>query len=95
MSEPKVPMNAISQVVETLLRADAWRATKYISDKLIVRATRKLYGRKINKNGKVKILLTIGRPAYREREFIKSCKKAGESFPVQKIQIQAIPKKKK
>jgi len=41
------------------------------------------------------MVLTIGRPNYAEREFIKLCKKAGEPFPVKKMQLKFYPKKKK
>lgn len=40
-------------------------------------------------------VLTIGSPCYRAREFIKLCKKAGEPFPVRKVQLKMWPKPKK
>jgi len=39
-------------------------------------------------------ILTVGEPAYREREFIKLCKKAGEPFPVRKVQLKFYPANK-
>ncbi|MFA5130718.1 MAG: hypothetical protein WC477_07470 [Patescibacteria group bacterium] len=81
----------ITEVIEAVLAGDAHKATKYVSDKLIVRATRKLYGGKPNK-AKVEMMLTVGKPNFKEREFIKRCKKAGEPF--EKIQL-AYPAKKK
>jgi len=88
----KFPMNAVGQVVEALLRNDAWKATKYLSDKAIVRATRKLFNKKITKRGSVDIILTMGRPKYTERKYIKACNKAGEPFPVKKVQLKFPPK---
>lgn len=38
--------------------------------------------------------LTIGRPNYSERKFIKQCVKAGEPFPIKKIQLKYWPMKK-
>lgn len=70
------------------------KATKYISPKEIVRATRKTYGKKI-RHGNIEIHLTIGRPNYAEREFIKLCQKAGEPFPIKKIQLKYCNPKKK
>jgi len=84
----------ITEVIEAVLAGDAHRAKKYVSDKLIVRATRKLYGGKPDK-AKVEIMLTIGKPNFKEREFIKMFKKVGEPFPVKKIQLTRPPKKKR
>ena len=88
----KITRKAISQLVEVILEGGAVRATKYFSDKLIIRAARRTYGGKIVK-GNTEIVLTIGKPNYQEREFIKKCKKAGEPFPVKKVQIKWAKKK--
>lgn len=89
------PMNAISNTIEVLLRTDAVKATKYLAPNHIVRATRKNYKHKGGpKDTTIEIILTIGRPNYAEREFVKVCKKAGEPFPVKKIQLR-MPMKKK
>lgn len=91
----KIPMNAVTHTVEMLLRQEAHRATKYLSEKEVVTATRKLFGNKIDKRDRnIEIILKIGRPNYIEREFIKQCKKAGEPFPVKKIQLKFPPKRK-
>ena len=84
-------MNAVSQVVETLLRTGAWKVVKYLSDKQIVRASRKRAGRKFGA-GKIGVILTLGTPNYAERDFVKECKKAGQKFPLQKVQLQFPPK---
>lgn len=83
----KITRKSISDLAEILLEGKAIQATKYFSPTLIVRAVRRTYGGKIV-NGNTEILFTIGRPNYREREFIKACKKSGELFPVKKIQIK-------
>ena len=90
-------MNVITQVVEQLLRADSVKATKYLAPNLVVRAVRKRYGNKIvDRGGRIEISLTIGRPNYVEREFIKLCQKAKEPFPIKKIQHKLYnPKPKK
>lgn len=87
-------MNSYQKVIETLINQNAYKATYYISPKEIIRAVRKRY--KFGKNKKtlprkdhnIEIMLTIGRPNYTEREFIKLCQKAKEPFPVKKIQIK-------
>lgn len=88
----KVPMNAISNTIEILLRTDSKRATKFLDEHLIVRATRKLYHGKLNRREDPEIVLSIGRPNYLERKFIKACVKAGESFPIKKIQLKSVSK---
>jgi hypothetical protein len=85
----KVTRESIKDVVEIILGGGAIQATKYFSDILIVRARRRLFGGKITK-GNVEIVLTIGKPNYAEREFIKLCKKAKEPFPVKKIQVKML-----
>lgn len=83
----KITRKAIHSIAEILLEGGAVRATKFFSETLIVRGVRRTYGGKIAK-GNTEILLTIGKPNYAEREFIKACKKAGEPFPVKNIQIK-------
>jgi len=88
--------NYTQQVVEAVLQDNVIKATKYISPKEIVRATRKTFRGKIDKRGNIEITLTIGRPNYLEREFIKLCKRAKESFPTRNVQLKLYnPKKKK
>lgn len=87
-------MNAVSEVVRTVIDAKAHKATKYLSDREIVRATRRLIRGKVPNSKNIDIVLTIGRPNYAERRFIKACKKAGEPFPVRKVQIKHPPKRK-
>ncbi|MDZ4342137.1 MAG: hypothetical protein U1E51_06820 [Candidatus Binatia bacterium] len=39
--------------------------------------------------------LTLGGPNYEAREFIRRCQKAGEPFPVKKVQLRFWPKQRK
>lgn len=84
----KIPMNAVTQVVEALLRTDARKVTKYLSEKCTVKASRRVFRRGRRRPGQHDIVLTIGLPNYEEREFIRKCKRAGEPFPVRKIQMR-------
>lgn len=86
-------LNAVQQTFKGLVQLSAKKATKYISDKLVVNMTRKTFKNKIQK-GNIDVIVKCGVPNYREREFIKKCKEAGESFPVKKIQFKFPPKKK-
>lgn len=86
---PHVPM-----VVGGVMAEGAHRATKFVDRNFVVRATRKLIAGRLPRKGyNVEITLTFGRPNYRERQFIKACVKAGEPFPVKKVQIKFPPKR--
>ena len=89
----KYPIGAVRDTVEALLRSNAMKATKFLSDKQIVRASRRTFGGKIHKVGNVEIVLVLGKPNYAERESIKLWKKAGATFA--KIQLKFPPVKKK
>ena len=84
-------------VVEALLRNDACRAVKYHSHSLVVSAARPVYkaaGMKWSgRDSRADIVLKIGAPNFDERTFIKKCQKAGEPFPVKKIQLKFPPAK--
>lgn len=85
-------VDVVANVVQTLLTTkNARRVTKIVSPTEAVKATRqrKVDGRK----GQQVMLVTIGRPNFIERRFIKSCVKAGEPFPVKKVRVQYFPKK--
>lgn len=90
-------ITAVAGVVEMLIEKapDMWKATKYISPDLVVAATRKLSRKKINKHGNIEIILKIGKPNYDERAFIKVAQKAGEPFPIKKVQLRPVPVSKK
>jgi len=85
----------IQQVCEAVMGNKVVKATKYISPKLIVRAVRKQFHKRIQK-GNIEIYLTIGKPNWAEREFVKLCQKAKEPFPLKNIQLKLYnPIKKK
>lgn len=81
--------NSAFKVCDALLRTNAVKATEYFSPTLIIRAVRKRYGKRIDKRHNIEISLTMGRPNYVERDFIELCQKAGEPFPIKKIQLKA------
>lgn len=93
--------NATIAVLDMLHGGKVHRATKYMETNLVVRATRPLSGpvgkRRIDRRENFTVLLTIGKPNHRERDFIKMCKKAGEPFPVKNIQLKfpPVPRKKR
>jgi hypothetical protein len=77
-----------SELAEHILVGGAYKATKYLSDKLTIKATRKRYKGRVYKSENVDIVFTVGKPNYLEREFIKVCKKVGEPFPIKKAQLK-------
>ena len=92
----KVSRSSVCRVVEACLEVGARKAEIYLSPDLVVRATRrhKLNGSRCSQIHH-EILLTIGKPNYAEREFIRDCKKAGEPFPVKKMQLKWFSEKKR
>lgn len=76
---------------EILADNTCYRATKYVSPTLVVRATRSRLRDKIDKKW-MQVTLSICKPNYIDRELIKECKKAGEPFPVKKIQLKFVKK---
>jgi hypothetical protein len=69
-----------------IIDSGAKKATQYISPTEVAKATRRGKARKSDRT--VEMVFTIGKPNFEEREFIKKCKKAGEPFPVKKIQVK-------
>ena len=78
-----------------LFSEGAYKATKFLSPKLVVTASRRWAKQKIDKRDKrAEVLLKIGRPNFQEREQICQLVKAGEPFPVSKILLK-FPKDSK
>lgn len=85
------PTAAIAEAVAALTsRDDVKSATKFVSPILMARAT---YRTKLDGN-RVEITITYGQPNFEERKFVKLCKRAGEPFPVRKVQFKPWPKKR-
>lgn len=73
------------------------KTIEYIRDpKFTIKATRRFKPRKLHKSNDYSedIVLTIGRPNYLTRKFIKDCLVLGEPFPIKKFRIKHFPKKK-
>lgn len=78
--------NVFNKLVEAILDNGAKKATKFLSDKYVIKATRQ--GVADKRDSRVTILLTLGAPNFEERDFIKKCNKVGEPFPIKKIQLK-------
>ena len=92
MGEAAVLRKMFGELAGCILEGGAFKAVKYLDEKLTIKATRRLYkynGRKVDKRRRTtEILFTLGRPNYEEREFIKKAKQVGEMFPIKKIQMK-------
>ena len=84
----------IGQCVQDVLNVkNCRRATAYMSESLTIKATNQ---RQLDKRDQsATVLVTIGRPNFVERRFIRLCKKAGMAFPLNQIQWKFWPAKKK
>ena len=78
-----------SKLAEHILIGGAYKATKYLSEKETIKATRKRYKKGVYHKA-IDIVFTVGKPNYEERDFIKKYKRAGEPFPVKKIQLRFL-----
>lgn len=84
-----IPGNALDRLQRVISEPGVIQATKYLSPNLVARATRRRYGKhKRASQRSLELVVNIGPPNYREREFIRRCQKAGEPFPVRKIQVR-------
>jgi len=78
-----------AELSKCIFEAGAYKAVKYISPKLTVKATRKRFNGKVDGRNRIaEVLFTIGAPNYAEREFIKAALKAKETFPVKRPQMK-------
>jgi hypothetical protein len=81
-----ITKDSIGDTVAALINANARRATFYQSPKAVITATRRF--KPYKRANSIDICLKIGKPNYRERQFIKMCLKAREPFPVRKVQLK-------
>lgn len=79
-------------IINTLIDNNFIKATKFISKDKIIRATRTRYGGKFSK-GNIEITLSIGRPNFAEREYIKKNKE--QKFPYDYLLTKSLILKKK
>lgn len=79
-------LRAIQQCSRAVLRQPIYRATKFLDPELVVKVTRP---HKFSRRARSEtVLVTVGKPNYAERIFVKRCLEAGEPFPVRKIQLR-------
>jgi len=85
---------SVGAVVEALVSTDSKHATKYLSPQHTVKAT--VIGVRPRKRDKrLYLVVTIGAPNYREREFIKRCAREGVALITQQVQLRPFPAAKR
>jgi hypothetical protein len=82
----KIPRNQIARVVEACMMGFR-KAYVVLAPDVVVTAAR--HDRPDGRSRSTTIVLTIGKPNFKVREFVKRCKAAGQRFPVRKIQLEA------
>lgn len=82
--------NAIGRLYVAMGNTDIRSAVYYVSEKQTIKLTRRR--RYCSRDKAETFILTCGVPNYLERDFIKLLKKAGEKFPLRKIQFRFWPK---
>jgi hypothetical protein len=79
--------------IGALLQTGAQRATRFVAPDFTVAVARAF--RPDARSRRITLFLSIGRPNYAERLFIRRCQRAGEPFPVKKVQLKFFPLKKR
>ena len=79
-------------LLAAVLQPTVYQATKFVSPTHVLKATRQRFDGKVPSRtaSRQTVIVTIGKPNYKARQFIKLYQKAGESFPIKKIQIKLL-----
>ena len=83
-----------NDLARELVSTGARQAIKYLTPLRVVQATRLTYRGRFLPRGGLHIVFTAGRPNYLARRFIKFCRRAGEPFPVKRIQLRYPAKRR-
>lgn len=87
LTHPRRIENAMALTTSYLLRDNRLRqAVAYLGPTFLVRATRQR--KPDGRDRRETFLVSVGSPNYYERRFIAQCRKAGEPFPVKKVQLK-------
>ena len=82
----KATRSSIARVVEAVLELQCRKAFIVLSPDMVVTAARRHPPRRNARS--TTVVLTVGKPNYAVRKFIRMCRAAGEPFPVRKIQLK-------
>ena len=83
----KIARSWVARVINLVLSDSSVKKASYIiSPVLTITGTRRCKTRKNDRT--VEMVLTIGKPNFANRQFIKLAKASGEPFPIKKIRFQ-------
>lgn len=85
-------MTAIERAVGAALVPEVRSATVYHSPTNRVTATRQ---HRRTEGRSTTIIVTIGKPNFKQRAFVKKCKQAKVRFPIAAVQLTYWPKKRR
>ncbi len=89
----KSTRTASTTALLSVLETQARKATVYLSETLVIKASAR---HKPRKQARIhEFVVTIGKPNYEEREFIRLCRKAKEPVPVRQVQLKWWPERKR
>lgn len=86
MMQTRTLGKACADIITLMLDRRLKHATKFLTSQYTVKATHR--GTWDGRDSRNEILVTVGRPNHAERRFIRLAKKAGEPFPIKKIQVK-------
>lgn len=94
MDELKDYSRVFEELAYWLSHPEIYHVAKYISPKLVIKATRKRFKKKIDKRRRrEEIVYTVGPPNYEEREKIRFYVSMGEKFPLQYMGAKYVKNK--
>lgn len=92
IASPDVLKDRVSNCIgDVVTQPNVRKAIAYISPTFVVKATAQRRQDKRSKS--MTLLVTVGKPNFVERRFIRVCQKAGMCFPLRQIQWKHWPKK--
>lgn len=78
--------NILAVAREIFSNRHIYRATKFVTPNYVIKATRR--HKHNGRDTRWEVVLTIGAPNYLEQKFIKLAQKAGEPFPIKKVELK-------
>ena len=88
----RIPSSELDEVLDAVIFHEARKAVKYLSPSLVVTAAGR--HRPDRRARTTEVFVTIGAPNFAARRFIKAAQKAGEPFPIKKVQLRFWPTRK-
>lgn len=85
---PADDARVVGRVYAALAHSPAKSATTIVDRDRVITVTRIGTKRTHGRSRSTSVVVTVGKPNYRWRAFLKQCVAAGEPFPVKKVQLR-------